>query len=199
MTPVYSFTPPLFWRRALQEAFYTTNRVMTVSFHKFGEYFPGTGDVKDVGKIETGSNFPTTLPRYCRPSTVMQLRVCAKASSFYGTKFATSFASRCGPGEELRYQLSSCGWHQRRKLPKHLQARHPEGDLPLLVLLSKINVGSASSDVPNPRYLGASPFGSKEYLFKIQNAQERGKASVATTSNRLLFSVPTFAFCRLNR
>jgi hypothetical protein len=22
-------------------------RVMTVSFHKFGEYFPGTGDVKD--------------------------------------------------------------------------------------------------------------------------------------------------------
>lgn len=34
----------------MQEAFYTTNRVMTVSFHKFGEYFPGTGDVKDVGK-----------------------------------------------------------------------------------------------------------------------------------------------------
>lgn len=33
-----------------QEAFYTTNRVMTVSFHKFGEYFPGTGDVKDVGE-----------------------------------------------------------------------------------------------------------------------------------------------------
>ena len=23
------------------------NRVMTASFHKFGEYFPGTGDVKD--------------------------------------------------------------------------------------------------------------------------------------------------------
>ena len=23
------------------------HRVMTVSFHKFGEYFPGTGDVKD--------------------------------------------------------------------------------------------------------------------------------------------------------
>lgn len=36
--------------RVLQEAFYTTNRVMTVSFHKFGEYFPGTGDVKDVGE-----------------------------------------------------------------------------------------------------------------------------------------------------
>ncbi len=30
----------------VEEAFYTTNRVMTVSFHKYGEYFPGTGDVK---------------------------------------------------------------------------------------------------------------------------------------------------------
>ena len=31
----------------VEEAFYTTNRVMTTSFHKFGEFFPGTGDVKD--------------------------------------------------------------------------------------------------------------------------------------------------------
>ena len=30
----------------VEEAFYTTNRVMTASFHKFGEYFPGTGDVQ---------------------------------------------------------------------------------------------------------------------------------------------------------
>jgi len=29
----------------VEEAFYTTNRVMTASFHKFGEYFPGTGIV----------------------------------------------------------------------------------------------------------------------------------------------------------
>ena len=33
----------------VEEAFYTTDRVMTVSFHKFGEYFPGTGDIADVG------------------------------------------------------------------------------------------------------------------------------------------------------
>ncbi|CAI2298020.1 unnamed protein product [Caenorhabditis sp. 36 PRJEB53466] len=33
----------------VEEAFYTTDRVMTVSFHKHGEYFPGTGDLKDVG------------------------------------------------------------------------------------------------------------------------------------------------------
>ncbi|KAF9957386.1 histone deacetylase [Mortierella alpina] len=33
----------------VEEAFYTTDRVMTVSFHKHGEYFPGTGEVRDVG------------------------------------------------------------------------------------------------------------------------------------------------------
>ena len=30
-------------------AFYTTGRGMTVSFHKYGEYFPGTGDLRDIG------------------------------------------------------------------------------------------------------------------------------------------------------
>lgn len=33
----------------VEEAFYTTDRVMTVSFHKYGEYFPGTGDLMDIG------------------------------------------------------------------------------------------------------------------------------------------------------
>lgn len=45
----------------VEEAFYTTDRVMTVSFHKFGEYFPGTGDLQVRGfllttkKIEEGN------------------------------------------------------------------------------------------------------------------------------------------------
>ena len=30
----------------MEEAFYTTDRVMTASFHRFGEFFPGTGDVR---------------------------------------------------------------------------------------------------------------------------------------------------------
>jgi len=35
----------------VEEAFYLTDRVMTVSFHKYGDYFfPGTGDVKDIGE-----------------------------------------------------------------------------------------------------------------------------------------------------
>lgn len=34
----------------VEEAFYLTDRVMTVSFHKYGErFFPGTGNVTDVG------------------------------------------------------------------------------------------------------------------------------------------------------
>jgi histone deacetylase 1/2 len=33
----------------VEEAFYTTDRVMTVSFHKYGEYFPGTGELRVSG------------------------------------------------------------------------------------------------------------------------------------------------------
>jgi histone deacetylase 1/2 len=41
----------------VEEAFYTTDRVMTVSFHKYGDYFPGTGDVLDVGaKVGNSGN-----------------------------------------------------------------------------------------------------------------------------------------------
>ena len=29
----------------VEEAFYTTNRVFTVSFHRYGDFFPGTGDL----------------------------------------------------------------------------------------------------------------------------------------------------------
>lgn len=33
----------------VEQAFYSTDRVMTVSFHKYGNYFPGTGAVDEVG------------------------------------------------------------------------------------------------------------------------------------------------------
>lgn len=33
----------------VEEAFYTTDRVMTASFHKYGDYFPGTGALSDIG------------------------------------------------------------------------------------------------------------------------------------------------------
>ncbi|CAG9464892.1 unnamed protein product [Pedinophyceae sp. YPF-701] len=33
----------------VEEAFYLTDRVMTVSFHKYGDFFPGTGALGDIG------------------------------------------------------------------------------------------------------------------------------------------------------
>lgn len=45
----------------VEEAFYTTDRVMTVSFHKFGDFFPGTGDLKDDG-TDRGKNYSVNFP-----------------------------------------------------------------------------------------------------------------------------------------
>ena len=45
----------------VEEAFYTTDRVMTCSFHKYGEYFPGTGELRDIG-IGTGKNYAVNFP-----------------------------------------------------------------------------------------------------------------------------------------
>lgn len=45
----------------VEEAFYTTDRVMTVSFHKFGEFFPGTGHIKDIG-VHEGKYYALNVP-----------------------------------------------------------------------------------------------------------------------------------------
>ncbi|OCH87622.1 histone deacetylase complex, catalytic component RPD3 [Obba rivulosa] len=45
----------------VEEAFYTTDRVMTCSFHKFGEYFPGTGDLRDKGRGR-GRGYAVNVP-----------------------------------------------------------------------------------------------------------------------------------------
>ncbi|KAF2404225.1 hypothetical protein EJ06DRAFT_526309 [Trichodelitschia bisporula] len=45
----------------VEEAFYTTDRVMTCSFHKYGEYFPGTGELRDIG-IGPGKNYAVNFP-----------------------------------------------------------------------------------------------------------------------------------------
>ncbi|KAJ9477404.1 putative Histone deacetylase RPD3 (putative) [Pseudozyma hubeiensis] len=45
----------------VEEAFYTTDRVMTASFHKFGDFFPGTGDVRDIG-MKKGKNYCVNVP-----------------------------------------------------------------------------------------------------------------------------------------
>ncbi|KAL3145682.1 Homeobox protein HD-1 [Trebouxia sp. C0010 RCD-2024] len=46
----------------VEEAFLTTNRVMTVSFHKYGDnFFPGTGDLESVGK-QKGKYYAMNVP-----------------------------------------------------------------------------------------------------------------------------------------
>ncbi|GAB4860662.1 Histone deacetylase 6 [Ancistrocladus abbreviatus] len=45
----------------VEEAFYTTDRVMTVSFHKFGDFFPGTGHIKDIG-AGLGKHYSLNVP-----------------------------------------------------------------------------------------------------------------------------------------
>ena len=36
----------------MEEDFYTTDHIMTVSFHKYGEYFSVTGDLQDNGAVK---------------------------------------------------------------------------------------------------------------------------------------------------
>lgn len=45
----------------VEEAFYTTDRVMTCSFHKYGEYFPGTGELRDIG-VGNGKHYAVNFP-----------------------------------------------------------------------------------------------------------------------------------------
>ncbi|KAL9274412.1 Histone deacetylase 6-like protein [Drosera capensis] len=58
----------------VEEAFYTTDRVMPVSFHKFGDFFPGTWHIKDVGKhyslnvpVNDGIDDDASFPGLFRP------------------------------------------------------------------------------------------------------------------------------------
>ncbi|KAK9117255.1 hypothetical protein Sjap_016202 [Stephania japonica] len=45
----------------VEEAFFTTDRVMTVSFHKYGDFFPGTGHINDNG-VGTGKYYAINVP-----------------------------------------------------------------------------------------------------------------------------------------
>ena len=45
----------------VEEAFYLTDRVMTCSFHKYKEYFPGTGHLDDIGYGE-GAGYSVNFP-----------------------------------------------------------------------------------------------------------------------------------------
>lgn len=46
---------------AVEEAFYTTDRVLTCSLHKFGDFFPGTGYMEDRG-VQKGWKYSVNVP-----------------------------------------------------------------------------------------------------------------------------------------
>lgn len=45
----------------VEEAFYATDRVMTASFHKYGDFFPGSGAVSDQG-VKDGKYYSVNYP-----------------------------------------------------------------------------------------------------------------------------------------
>ena len=46
----------------VQEAFYTSDRVLTLSFHKYGDgFFPGSGKLEEIG-VRNGKNFTINVP-----------------------------------------------------------------------------------------------------------------------------------------
>lgn len=45
----------------VEEAFFTSDRVLTCSFHKYKDFFPGTGHLDDVG-VEQGMYHSVNFP-----------------------------------------------------------------------------------------------------------------------------------------
>ncbi|KAH9268257.1 hypothetical protein BASA84_000321 [Batrachochytrium salamandrivorans] len=78
----------------VEEAFYTTDRVMTVSFHKYGEYFPGTGDVNVLSSV---------MERYRPGAVILQCGADSLAGDRLGC-FNLSMKARC-VDEELPEEL----------------------------------------------------------------------------------------------
>ena len=60
-TVVFRSEVPKIHAAGVEEAFYCTDRVMTASFHKYGDFFPGTGNIKDVGE-KAGKYFSVNCP-----------------------------------------------------------------------------------------------------------------------------------------
>ena len=81
----------------VEEAFYTTDRVMTVSFHKYGEYFPGTGDLRVSLRV--------TSPRF---NVVFYFIVCLCVQDIgagKGKYYAVNFPLRDGIDDESYEQI----------------------------------------------------------------------------------------------
>lgn len=66
----------------VEEAFYLTNRVMTLSYHRFGDFFPGTGSISDIGEDE-GKNYALNVPLKKGIDDENYLNVFKKVKKFF--------------------------------------------------------------------------------------------------------------------
>ncbi|KOB64629.1 Histone deacetylase, partial [Operophtera brumata] len=85
----------------VQEAFYLTDRVMTVSFHKYGNYFfPGTGDMYEIG-AESGRYYSVNVP--LKEGIDDQSYVQCGADSLAGDRLGCFSLSTRGHGECVKF------------------------------------------------------------------------------------------------
>ncbi|CUM65430.1 uncharacterized protein PRCAT00003069001 [Priceomyces carsonii] len=92
----------------VQEAFYLTDRVMTVSFHKFnGEFFPGTGSVDETG-MGDGKNFAVNVPLRDGIDDESYVRLFKSIMDPLVTKFRpTCIVQQCG-ADSLGFDRLGC-------------------------------------------------------------------------------------------
>lgn len=89
----------------VEEAFYTTDRVMTCSFHKYGEFFPGTGELRvssasaaaevRAARAHADPLDPALIrtPATARGATTAAISLCATASPTRATSPSLSPSS----------------------------------------------------------------------------------------------------------
>jgi histone deacetylase HOS2 len=92
----------------VQEAFYVTDRVMTVSFHKYnGEFFPGTGSVDETG-LGKGKNYAVNVPLKDGIDDDSYIRLFKLIMEPLITKFQpTCIVQQCG-ADSLGYDRLGC-------------------------------------------------------------------------------------------
>ncbi|GMM45436.1 histone deacetylase [Pichia kluyveri] len=92
----------------VQEAFYLTDRVMTVSFHKYnGEFFPGTGNYDETG-VGKGKHFALNVPLQDGIDDSSYVKLFKSVIEPVITKFRpTVIIQQCG-ADSLGYDRLGC-------------------------------------------------------------------------------------------
>lgn len=117
----------------VQEAFYESNRVMTVSFHRYdGQFFPGTGSVEEIGS-HAGKFYTLNVPLHEHINDQSYMYIFQKTMSAVMESFRPqAVVLQCGAdslaGDRLgSFNLSIKGHGECVKFMKSFQ-------VPLLVL-----------------------------------------------------------------